>query len=309
MEGQLADAVRPALVRVGIPHYCNFQQQDDEHGGYGSTRQGVFGRVGREVALSRCLGSLLALNRGAQEEILDIDHQAVVAAPTASTAGRVVNGVLIDCHVFVTGEETCLRSILDLFGNRITLHQLNLEDPKRLPHAVRDFLIVDDAAGRADLSLYLEDDLVIQDPFFFDKIFWFLKMTRHSYAVMPHRFECTGDLLHPRLFVDGPIDPVEFPQHHQPCEQTAVATFHGQSVKFDVATNPHSGSFSMSATQRALIANAGVDDCGFVGPLETVATWTVLKHFPVLKPSWPHRDFLVVEHAFPSFLYLRQSMK
>jgi hypothetical protein len=46
---------------------------------------------------------------------------------------------------------------------------------------------------------------------------------------------------------------------------------------------------------------------GFVGPIETASTLTVLQFFPVLKPSLRHRSFLSIEHAHPSFLpYLSQ---
>jgi hypothetical protein len=40
---------------------------------------------------------------------------------------------------------------------------------------------------------------------------------------------------------------------------------------------------------------------GFIGPLETAATLTVLQHFPVLKPTIRQRNFLWVEHGHPSY--------
>ena len=46
---------------------------------------------------------------------------------------------------------------------------------------------------------------------------------------------------------------------------------------------------------------------GFVSPLETAATLTVLQHFPVLKPAAPHQGFLAVEHGHPSFLSYLQT--
>jgi hypothetical protein len=41
---------------------------------------------------------------------------------------------------------------------------------------------------------------------------------------------------------------------------------------------------------------------GFIGPLETAATLTVLQHLEVLKPSLPHWRFLAVEHAHVAFV-------
>lgn len=42
------------------------------------------------------------------------------------------------------------------------MHHCLLKGPRRLPFAVRDFLLKDEAAGNVGLLLYLEDDLVIQ---------------------------------------------------------------------------------------------------------------------------------------------------
>jgi hypothetical protein len=72
-----------------------------------------------------------------------------------------------------------------------------------------------------------------------------------------------------------------------------------------VASNPHSGSFALSRAQRLRLREEGLAAKEFVGPLETVATGTVLAAFPVLKPGWECRDFLLLEHAHPSFLAYR----
>jgi len=298
---QTAASERPLLVRVGIPHFCRVDQT--AVAGYGSSR--LDAAMFRAVALSRCLGGVLSLARGAEEEILGIVDATVMKAPRAQQLAQQGAGVVIDCHVFVCGEDY-LAAALTAFERRITLHQLTLEDPRRLPFAVRDFLLNDDAAGEADLSLYLEDDLVIQDRLYLDKLFWFLHKTEHQLALMPHRYELTGYHLTPRLFVDGPIEPTALPAHQQPAEEVAAGSFDGQQrIVFDCASNPHSGSFCCSAQQRQRIRAAGVADEGFIGPLETVATGTMLQHLPVFKPSWPHRDFLLLEHAHPSFLGAR----
>ena len=299
----MTEAQRPALVRVAIPHFYK-PGTDDE--GYGSCRSDA--EAFRAVALGRCLGGVLALARGSEEEVLGIGQQQILSAPAPTYPGRQLSGLVVDCHLFVNGE-AWLQPVLTAFAGRVHIHQLDLEDPRRLPHAARDFLLMDQASGEADLSLYLEDDLVIHDRLYVDKLIWFTERTQHAFALMPHRFELTGDLCQPRLFVDGPIAKTDFPPHQQPSGAIASGTFwDDQLIYFDVASNPHSGSFAMSAKQRRYIANVGVDDEGFVGPLETVATFTVLQHLPVLKPSWQCRDFLAVEHGHPSFLYWRDRL-
>ena len=294
---------RPLLVRVAIPHFCRIADNDGD--GYGSSRSDA--AIFRAVALSRCLGGVLSLARGAEEEILGIAEGNILKAPRAVVPGLQAAGLVIDCHVFVCGDDY-LADALKAFERRITVHQLSLDDPRRLPFAVRDFLLKDEAAGDADLSLYLEDDLVIQDRLYLDKLLWFCRKTNHRFALMPHRYELTGYHLTPRLFVDGPIDVSVLPVHQQPAEHVASGFFvGGDHIHFDIASNPHSGSFSFSAQQRQQILAAGVADEGFIGPLETVATFTVLQHLPVMKPSWPQRDFLLLEHAHPSFLAARHA--
>ena len=55
------------------------------------------------------------------------------------------------------------------------LHKIELEDPRQLPRR-----LCAARYGRApDFSLYLEDDLVIQDPLYADKFAWFHQRTDH----------------------------------------------------------------------------------------------------------------------------------
>ena len=294
---------RPLLVRVAIPHFCRIASNDGE--GYGSSRADA--AIFRAMALCRCLGGVLSLARGLDEEILGIAEANVLPAPRLAAEPHLAPGIVIDCHVFVSGQD-CLADALAAFDRRITVHQLQLEDPRRLPFEARDFLLKDAAPGPADLSLYLEDDLVIQDRLYLDKMLWFLRKTGHKYSLMPHRYEFTGDHLMPRLFVDGPINLEALPEHQKPSVQFAVGCFDGiRKIYFDLASNPHSGSFCCSAEQRRTILSLGISDEGFVGPLETVATFTMLEHLPVMKPSWLHRDFLLLEHSHPSFLAARHS--
>lgn len=292
------------LVRVAIPHYYAPSEMSS---GYGSCRSDA--RLQRAVALSRCLGAVLALERGIYEEILDIAQHVILHTPPSTYPSRSLAGVQVDCHLFV--QDGCwLQEVVAAFADRVTVHQLQLDNPRKLPHAARSFLIRDSLEKHANLSLYLEDDLIIQDRFYIDKLMWFMMRTNHRYGIMPHRYEFTGDPAHPRLFVDGPIATNAFPAHHQPAESIASGQFwDGQQVYFDIASNPHSGSFALSAEQRQILLKRGVSEEGFVGPLETVATYTLLQYFPVLKPSWASRDFLTLEHGHQSFVYWRKKMK
>lgn len=295
---------KAALVRIAIPHFC--KPSADEFIGYGSSRSDA--AVYRGLALSRCLGGILSLCRHPNEQILSIHDAKVLPLPPPQYPDLQLRAVVIDCHVFVTGDEW-LQPELQAFDRRITVHCMDLKDPSRLPHVARDFLLQDDSVGDADLSVYLEDDLVIQDRLYFDKLLYFYEQFGHEYVLMPHRYEVTADPRAPRFFVDGPIDPRVLPAHQLEGVQTLSCDFDSsKGVQFSKASNPHSGSFAISAEQRRLIQELGVVDDGFIGPLETVATYTALQHFQVFKPCWRHRDFLLVEHGHPSFLAVRHEL-
>lgn len=286
-------------LRVVIPHFfC--EGASDVTGGYGSGRLG--NRLPRSLALARCLGSVLALNRARQDWILNIAERQLEWTPVSSLHG--LPEVKVELHLFVT-DDRWLKDVVEIYESRIHLHRFALEDPRQLPlMAVRQLL---DMPTMADLSIYLEDDLVIQDPRYADKLVWFHQRTDHRFVLMPHRREPTVASAPQQLYVDGPIKPIGQIKPVWASEEEAMAKgrfWDGQELKFCKASNPHSGSFGVSARQLMHLRDAPWPPANFVGPLETAATGTVLGHFPVLKTSWSCRDFLALEHGNPSFLSL-----
>lgn len=289
----------PLRLRVAIPHFFG-EGASEASGGYGSGRRG--NRLPRSLALARCLGSVLGLNRAAHDWILNIAERQLELTPAPAVAG--LAGLQVELHLFVCGEHW-LQEVVELFAPRLQLHQLALADPMQLPlKAVQQLLDLD---SPADLSLYLEDDLVIQDPRYADKLAWFHQRTDHRFVLMPHRREQTVANAPQRLFVDGPIKPRGQAEPVWASDEVAVANgrfWDGQELSFVQASNPHSGTFCVSGPQLEHLRAAPWPPPPFVGPLETAATGTVLGHFPVLKPSWTCRDFLTLEHGNPSFLTL-----
>ena len=284
-------------LRVAIPHF--FQEGASEgSGGYGSGRRG--NRLPRSLALARCLGSVLALNRSPQDWIINIAEMQLERTPASTVAG--LPGVLVEVHVFVTGD-SWIRDVLELFAPRIQVHMLELEDPRQLPlAAVRHVLDLPDPAA---LTLYLEDDLVIQDSRYVDKMAWFCDQTDHRFVLMPHRREPTTAYAPQHLYVDGPIKPVDQATPVWAGDEVLkvrVRFWDGQEIDFAKVANPHSGSFCISTPQLELLQQAPWPPDPFISPLETAATGTVLRDFEVLKPSLTCREFLTLEHGNPSFL-------
>tara|TARA_B100001063_G_C16659306_1_gene500132 strand:- start:81 stop:1007 length:927 start_codon:yes stop_codon:yes gene_type:complete len=279
-------------VHVCIPHYAREETDAaaNPHG-YGSLRVGS--QFQRCLALSRCLHGLLGLQRQAEMTVLNIQHKRIDRFPT--------NQPSLELNISVCSDgEHQLNNVLDLFGQRIQRVELQTDDPRQLPLACRDHLI-NNASG-ADLLMYLEDDLVIHDPAFFDKQRWFLDKTEHRFCLMPHRYEPVHQGAINQLLVDGPLSPQFIGRFMQPQCDAAQGLYRGQEeVHFDLTSNPHSGCFVVSAQQAEELSQQELPREGFVGPLETAATLTVLHRYPVMKPSLEHWHFLQLEHGHPSF--------
>lgn len=281
-------------VQVCIPHYFKeHTDPGDNPNGYGSLRSGA--RLARSIALSRCITSLLDLQRRPETCLLNISRKSIDHLANSDEPLEIQISICTD-------GANRLQDVLDLYQNRVQVIDLPLENPRELPLACRDHLI--HHHPEADLLSYLEDDVVIHDKLFFDKQLWFHSKTNHQFALMPHRYERVDAGSMETLMVDGPLDPGFIGQFAQPQTNVANGQFRGvETVSFDIASNPHSGTFCVSQQQAQQLQTAELPREGFVGPLETAATLTVLHRYPVMKPSVECWKFLRVEHGHPSFLH------
>ena len=282
-------------VSICIPHY--FKPSDDPHG-YGSTRQTA--RVTRILSLGRCIGSVLSLQRSTRNCLFTLADKAIDHFVTS--VDHAIEPVEITLTVCTDGKNM-LGEVLEEFRDFINIKSFDLEDPRQLPIATRDWLLKGDSkSSDADLYAYLEDDLVIQDEEFFDKQSWFLSRLQNSHCLMPHRYEPVFRRNVGRLLIDGPLRPALVRQFAQPQLNAGRGVYREQvKVSFDIAENPHSGLFVVNREQRDFLSTQQLPVNGFISPLETAATLTVLKYFRVCKPSLHCHDFLTIEHGHPSF--------
>ena len=275
-------------VLVALPHYFN----EDDQGQYGSGRRGQ--QQARSLALIQCLSSLLALQKHEQDLILNIEKRGLQLTESTNQQKTTV-----ELHLFTDGVHI-LKPALDMFGNQIKVHALNLDNSRHLPLKARDYLI--EHGKNYDLCLYLEDDLIIRDSEFLAKQMWILQESKHRAVLMPHRTEWVPNGKGQRLMVDGPLRPGFIGRFCKPKVGAARGCYRGQEeIVFDQTDNPHSGLFCISGTQAKQLSQVKQPTDGFIGPLETAATLTVLQKYVVLKPTWKDRQFLWIEHGHPSF--------
>lgn len=252
------------------------------------------------LSLGRCIGSLLSLQRRSRNCLFTLADKKI--DHFAESSDHALEPIEIAVTVCTDGENM-LDEILEEFQDFIEVKTFKLEDPRLLPIATRDWLIKGNPTpANADLYAYLEDDLVINDEEFFDKQSWFLNRLQNTHCLMPHRYELVMRRKVGRLLIDGPLRPSLVRQFTQPQLNAGRGIYRGQrKVSFDIAENPHSGLFVINRDQRDFLSVQELPIDGFISPLETAATLTVLKYFKVCKPSLDCHSFLTIEHGHASF--------
>ncbi len=156
--------------------------------------------------------------------------------------------------------------------------------------------VMSERLGDYDFYCYLEDDLIIADPSFFDKIEWFTQAFGTASVLAPHRYEIAGV----KLYVDGDIPAGWTVEAHDITRTpTLTGSVWGRDLGFRRPLNPHSGCFVLTAEQmtRWSAQPYFLDrDTRFVGPLESAANWGILRTFRLYKPEPADADFFEVEH-------------
>jgi len=160
--------------------------------------------------------------------------------------------------------------------------------------------------GNYDLYCYMEDDLVIHDPLFFDKILHFQDFFGSDKLLLPHRieFERFPNIVD-RFYVDGPIDHAELRKVISSPLPSLRFSCLTNEINFVSPANPHSGCFFLTHEQmsRWVSHQSWQDgDDSWVSPLESAATLGISKVFQLYKPSFKCCSWLELQHWGQSFL-------
>ena len=205
-----------------------------------------------------------------------------------------------DIKVITDGKNHVLDFLDQCYKDFVEEVATSPSDPKQLGFEAHRIL-ADHLQDNYDLYVYLEDDLLIQDPFFFWKIFWFQQQCGDHCVLMPHRYELfwkpvdTVD----RFFIDGPMEVHELKQIIPDPPKAISANLPGGNISFISPDNPHSGCFILTKKQLEYWSNQSwfLDrDCCLISPLESAATLGILKTFTVYKPHISCASFLELQH-------------
>jgi hypothetical protein len=193
-----------------------------------------------------------------------------------------------------------------------------------------------DNLGRYDFFCYLEDDLLIHDPWFFAKQRFFNLRAGNGCLLQPNRYEvehgavaCTYDGLpspsnsrsdlevrptadawasptRPTLqgvrktYIDGDLDEKLVRKYQNIDQQPEMAVISmGVPIPCRRTLNPHCGGFFLNAEQMEHWSRQRhfLDrDCSFFSPIESANTFGVMRTFKIYKPAPAVANFLEIEH-------------
>ena len=276
-------------ILITIPHYYYPSKES-----YGSSDSSPQVRI---EAFKSCLFNIYSLFSPSQC-MIDIQNKKTIKANSALAHS-------IDV-VVCTANDRHLLSQANIPGNFYTNHAVTLEDPKYLGFECQR--VLKENLGKYDYYCFMEDDLIINDPYFFEKIKWFNSFTDKMSVLQPNRYEVStcGSVL--KSYVDGDIRPAITEKYQNVNEFSELSKeFLEQNILFHRPYNTHSASYFLTQEQMQYWVDQPyfLDlDASFITPLESSASLGVMKTFRVYKPSPENANFLEIQHHGDRFLRL-----
>ena len=241
---------------------------------------------------------LLALRRlGGYQGLLDIQQRLVVPA------NQWIRHTF-DIHLITDGQHTVLDRLDPLYRGMVQEIVTEPETAKHLGFEAQKHL-ADHLTEGYDLYGYLEDDLLIHDPYFFHKIKWFVNQMGTEHVLLPHRMELwrSPDQVD-KFYIDGPVTESDLSYLiPEPVTPVSAGLPVGQVI-FESPKNPHSGCFFLNHDQLEHWCSHPCwqdGDCSYVSPLESAATLGLTKVFRLYKPEMANAGWLEIQHWGSSF--------
>jgi hypothetical protein len=159
-------------------------------------------------------------------------------------------------------------------------------DPLFIGFRVQEQLI--ENADRFDWFIFVEDDILIHDSCFLDKLIAFSKHSTVQDVLMPNRYELLEGT---KRYIDLTID--------SELAWNRLSKIEVNGVKFAECSNPHSGMYCLSKAQIQFWKRSGRlfhNQNIMVSPLESAATFCLLECFNLYKPHPQNLHYLEVQH-------------
>jgi hypothetical protein len=168
--------------------------------------------------------------------------------------------------------------------------------------------VLRDCLGQYDYYCYLEDDLILHDPWFFIKLKWFTQQVGELNLLQPNRYEVSSHGVVHKAYIDGDLAAHVTAKFQNVQEKPElIGTIMETPVTFRRPLNPHSGCYFLTANQMVYWVKQPYfldRDTSFVGSLESAATLGIMKTFHIYKPTPHQAGFLEIQHFGTSFISL-----
>ncbi|MER3494499.1 MAG: hypothetical protein C4323_20910 [Mastigocladus sp. ERB_26_2] len=279
------------LILITIAHF--FKPDSNSNGKHASLRKDPRPRL---LALSQSLTNLHQLF-GKSQSIIHIGQRLAFPANQPQAYDLDI--------VICTTQDFHLLNQLSVPSNFYKHHPTQAE-PMLLGFECQ--AVLRECLGDYDYYCFLEDDLILHDPWFFIKLSWFTQQAGDLNLLQPNRYEVSTHSLTNKAYIDGDLNPrVTAPfqnVHEQPELKGKIL---GIPVTFRRTLNPHAGCYFLNANQMAYWASQPYfldRDVSFVSPLESAATLGIMKTFRVYKTGSEQASFLEIQHFGTGFLNL-----
>lgn len=198
--------------------------------------------------------------------------------------------------VFVTTEQEHLLNKTNLDPKLYRHQQVKISDPRYLGFACHRVLA--SHRGEFDYYCFSEDDLIVHDLYFFRKLAWFEKTFGSGCLLQPNRYMTRLTPVFTEYldfeyqnYTENWID-----YTRQPMLETEYLA---QPIKFFQTRNPHAGCFFLSATQYDMMCERegyAQPNSQFAGPLESAASYDLMRTFDIYRAEYAQAAFLSIEH-------------
>ena len=282
-------------VLVTIPHYYQPVAEVTRHGSHSASA-----RDARRLALESCIFQLRSLF-GRRHYAARHESHSIAPAPNP-------HALDVDVVVCTTRGAHLLDELACPPG--LYHHLPTNAEPPYLGWECHSLL--KEAIGSYDYYCYLEDDLIIHDPFFFAKLelvngHW-RSIGDDGALLQPQRYEHSLRL-EGGSGVPGTLERlyVDYSAGDRPVHDDAPIEIEHLGMTFRIAptTHPHAGCFFLTDAQMRRLAAHPVflkRDQIWVSPLDTAATLGIAQAFRVFKPTLDSLSFLEICHGHPAVL-------
>lgn len=285
---------RKLKILITMPHFYHYDA-NSKHG------YGLYSPEKRAAIVSNTINSLWALF--GKDKTYDYhlpDANLVKEDHSASANEEYTYDIDIVLCRMNTGEDVV--DLLNVPRDAYYLVDVKLENPRFLGYGCHKILEQRfREKGDYDYYCYMEDDCVIHDSLFFQKIMWFQQEFGETAILQPHRYHVEKEVPYNKRYTEPELMK-EFIRQFVNLEKNPrlSAQVMGRTIHFFKTLNPHCGCFFLSANQYAKMVNHPDYKYTwehFISPLESAATFMLTRLFDVYRVDFSQAAFFDMEHG------------